>query len=499
MRAQRRHFNQLQRFFSAQAQSKRHQPPSVLYKELVDNGLIKEDKLQIEACRELDRVYLEVVERIEAGKNGVKGKTVKNETPQSGWKSWFSRKSAEPVKPKSATPGLFLYGLGGAGKTFLMDLMYDSIPSNKYRAHFHSFILEAHDRLHRQRMEKGTVDMKQIAADIVEESDVNVFCFDELNPLDIGDAMALKLLFEGLVENGATIVTTTKLPPDDVYKNGRSRDLFLPCIELLKDNCVIHHLDNDENYRMHADLEGDRYVTPNGPEANAYLDKKFEDLSRGMKNAPWIIEVAGSNRGITIPKGAGTVADFTYSELFDNPTGASDYYAIAANFRSLIIRDVREITFDDLGVAKRFLTFLDIMYDHKVQCYFSSEKPALQLFDQKVLQNSIEHCLRLEDILSRLCDMQSHGYRRSKYRVPQMKKIATPIAFKDLDGSGVLDIDEFIDLCNSLGMSGSREEMEAIFKESDEDGNGTLDVDEVERMLMSRLTFKLMKMDGKLN
>lgn len=480
-------------FSTAQATTKKHQPPSLLYQNLVQSGFIQKDPLQIETCKELDRVYHEIVERIEKGENGAKGKIEK--VPEKGWKTWFSRKK-EPVQqiPRSKTQGLFLHGLGGCGKTFLMDLMYESIPSNKYRAHFHSFILEAHDRLHRQRAEKGYTDMKQIAADIVAESDVNVFCFDELNPLDIGDAMALKLIFEGLVENGAVIVATTKIPPHELYKGGRSRDLFQPCIDLLNANCVVHHLDSNENYRMHADLTGDRYIAPNTDEANAYLDAKFLELAKGVPETPHTVEVFGAARVIRVPKTAGTVADFTYSALFDAPTGAADYYALAANFRNMIIRDVQEITLDNLGIAKRFLTFLDIMYDHKVQCYFSAEKSPTEVFGEKVMRNSLEHALRLEDIQTRLSDMQSYGYKRSKYRVPQIKKIDPPQAFQDLDQNGTLDFDEFVELCDALNMKLTRVEMEAIFKESDEDGNGTLDVDEVERMLMSRLTFKMLKL-----
>lgn len=386
-----------------------HKTPSAAYEELIGLGKANLDERQVQCLAEFDRLYEDILERVEKLKNP------EPEPKKSFFSSWFGK---EEIKSKrNNVKGLFLYGDGGCGKTFLMDLMYEIIPiEKKRRTHFHSFMLEVHKKLHQQRQELGDTDVSLLGKQMVEENG-ELFCFDELNPTEVGDAVTIKLLFEAMVENGAILVTTGKLPPDEVYKNGRSRELFLPCIELLKDTCNIHHMNSNVNYRLIGSAVDERYHTPHTEHTDAILDKKFEELTNGKPYGP--IDVKINTRKLHVNKACDNVADFTFFELADQPNGAAEYYAIAQNFDTIIIRDVPILHSEDAHWGKRFLTLLDILYDHKAKTFISAAAEPLDIVTPALLKMSNDSELRLEDIISRLSDMRTEVYQDTKYRTPK--------------------------------------------------------------------------------
>jgi len=387
--------------------------PSVAYERIVSEGRAHSDPRQLSALSEFDRLWSGILEHHAEGEEA----QPELEEKQTFWSSLFARKPEEKSK-RSPVRGVFLYGDGGCGKTFLMDLVYEQMPvKEKRRIHFHGFMLEVHERLHKQRQATGEVDVAKVAQTIVDEG-ARLFCFDEMNPTDIGDAVILKMLFQGLIDNGAILVTTGKLPPDEVYKNGYRRDLFVPCIELMKQVCVVHNMGSDLNYRVSFRTEADNYLFPVTETTDAEIDKKIAVLSNG--NPLGSAEIMVQNRKVVISKCSleHKVADFDFLDLADQNVGAAYFYALASNFETVVIRNIPILQAENRHWGKRFLTLLDVLYDHKVKTICSAEAAPLEVIEKNLLRQSIDQEYRLEDITTRLSDMSSLVYQECSYRKP---------------------------------------------------------------------------------
>ncbi|CAK7198332.1 ATPase [Sporothrix eucalyptigena] len=309
--------------------------------------------------------------------------------PKSLLSSLFGGGSGKPGQaaigkiPENLPQGLYLYGDVGSGKTMLMDLFYDTLPStvrSKTRIHFHNFMQDVHKRLHQMKMRYGNdIDaVPFIAADIAEQG--NVLCFDEFQCTDVADAMILRRLLEALMSHGVVLVTTSNREPDELYKNGIQRESFIPAIELLKRRLHIINLDSPTDYRKIPRPPSGVYHTPLDSHAKSHAEKWFRFLGDSNQPEPHseIQKVWG--REIHVPRVSGRCAWFTFDELIGKPTSAADYLELVRAYDAFIVTDVPGMTHRQRDLARRLITFIDAVYEAHAKLVLTTAVPLNQLF-----------------------------------------------------------------------------------------------------------------------
>ena len=297
----------------------------------------------------------------------------------------------DPVKPKRVglgffgwgrdkieqreVPGLYIYGGVGRGKSMLMDLFFEHAPlEKKRRVHFHAFMQEVHEGIHAAR-KAGVEDPIGPVADKVAREAV-LLCFDEMQISDITDAMLVGRLFEALFAQGVVVVTTSNRHPDDLYKNGLNRHLFLPFIELIKQRLDVFHLASDTDHRQ-LRLKGvETYHTPLRDGAHPALDQAWDALTGGQ-GEPLRLQIKG--REVVVPSFRDGVGRASFADLCEKPLGPGDYLALADALRVLILDDIPLLGRDNNNEAKRFVTLIDAFYEAKVRliCSAAAEPEAL--------------------------------------------------------------------------------------------------------------------------
>ncbi|WP_439532376.1 cell division protein ZapE [Polymorphobacter sp.] len=317
---------------------------------------------------------------------------------------FFARLKGE--KP-AAVRGLYLWGGVGRGKSMLMDLFFDHVQvAPKRRVHFHEFMLEMHERLHAERGRGGHDPMATVAAEVA--AGARLLAFDEMQVKDIADAAILARLFEGLFAAGVTIIATSNRPPDDLYKNGLNRQLFLPFIARLKGQCDVLALDGPTDYRM-ARLGGRPvWYVPNGPEASARMADAFfrmtdypvEDRAR----VPTETLAVGGGRTLFVPKSLKGVAVFSFSRLCRQPLGAADYLAVARHYHTVMVVGVPVLSPAQRNEATRFITLVDALYEWKVKLIAAADAEPAALYPEG------DGVFEFERTVSRLMEMQSLDY-----------------------------------------------------------------------------------------
>ncbi|RDW69450.1 hypothetical protein BP6252_08470 [Coleophoma cylindrospora] len=310
--------------------------------------------------------------------------------PQGVFGRLFGSK-APKEKPLQAIPenlprGLYLYGDVGSGKTMLMDLFYDTLPASvasKTRIHFHNFMQDVHKRLHAMKMQHGndTDAIPFIAADIAERG--NVLCFDEFQCTDVADAMILRRLLEALMSHGVVLVTTSNRHPDELYKNGIQRESFIPCINLLKNRLHVINLDSPTDYRKIPRPPSGVYHSPLDSHAADHAEKWFKFLGDPTQDKPRPETQRVWGREIHVPKVSGRAAMFTFDELIGRPTSAADYIELTRSYDAFIVTGVPAMTHRERDLARRFITFIDAVYEARAKLVLTTAVPLTQLFLSK--------------------------------------------------------------------------------------------------------------------
>ncbi|KAJ6444408.1 mitochondrial ATPase (Afg1) [Purpureocillium lavendulum] len=285
--------------------------------------------------------------------------------------------------PNDLPRGLYLYGDVGSGKTMLMDLFYDTLPKSvktKTRIHFHNFMQDVHRRLHRLKVEHGSdIDaVPCVAADIAEQG--NVLCFDEFQCTDVADAMILRRLLEALMSHGVVLVTTSNRLPDDLYKNGIQRESFIPAIKLLKSRLHVINLDSPTDYRKIPRPPSGVYHSPLDQHAPSHAEKWFRFLGDSENFAPHPETQKVWGRDIYVPRVSGRCAWFTFDELIGKPKSAADYLELVRCYDAFIVTDVPGMTIRERDLARRFITFIDAVYEGNAKLVLTAEKPITELF-----------------------------------------------------------------------------------------------------------------------
>ena len=284
----------------------------------------------------------------------------------------FGRKAA---KADSEIGGLYLYGGVGRGKSMLMDLFFDGAPvGRKRRVHFHAFMQEVHAGVHYARGQ-GVADPIPPVVDEIAEG-AALLCFDELEVRDIADAMILGRLFQGLFQRGVVVVATSNRPPDDLYKDGLNRQLFLPFIDMLKARLDIHALGGETDHRQGGGRAETRWIAPDDEDARAALDAEWARLTGGAPGARRALRVSG--RTVSLRRVAGRAARARFDDLCGQPLGAADYLALADAVDALILEGVPRFSRAAADRARRFVVLIDVLYEAKRTLIASAEtEPAL--------------------------------------------------------------------------------------------------------------------------
>jgi cell division protein ZapE len=301
-------------------------------------------------------------------------------------------------------PGIYMWGAVGRGKTWLMDMFYESLPfAQKRRRHFHRFMQDVHGRL---RANAGHQAPLELVADGI-AADVRVLCFDEFFVSDIADAMILGTLLTALFARGVTLVATSNSPPDELYPDGLQRQQFLPAIKQLEQHTQVLNVDGGTDYRLQRLTRAGTYLLTTDPGT----DSRLADLFRGLTGAaaqPGEIEIAG--RTITVTALDPLAVWFEFDAICEGPRSTEDYIEVAHTWPTVLVAHVPVLTLQHEEAARRFIALVDEFYDRRVNLIISAAAPLSQLYQGERLR------LEFLRTFSRLNEMQSPEYLSQPHR-----------------------------------------------------------------------------------
>jgi cell division protein ZapE len=329
----------------------------------------------------------------------------------------FADKDAAPPR------GLYIHGDVGRGKTMLMDMFFQQSPvEHKRRAHFHEFMAEAHERIYgfRQNIARGEI----ADSDVIALTAASIFdhawllCFDEFHVTDIADAMILGRLFAKLFELGTVVVATSNVAPDDLYKGGLNRALFLPFIAEISEHMEVLRLDARTDFRLEKLAGVTMWLVPADAAADAALDKAWIKMTGNAPCKPRDISIKG--RILHVPCSAHGIARFSFADICEKPLAASDYLRLARDYHTLMIDRIPVMDYAERNAAKRFIALIDTLYDNRVKLMASAAADPLSLY----VASEGNEASEFKRTSSRLIEMSSESY------------LALPHGHKDSEASG---------------------------------------------------------------
>jgi cell division protein ZapE len=315
-------------------------------------------------------------------------------------------KLAARFREPEAVRGLYLWGAVGRGKTLLADLLYDSLEDlPRQRWHFHRFMGEVHARL--RALPPDTADTLSVVAKALAQ-DMRVLLLDEFFVGDIGDAMILGRLLEQLIARGVTLVTTSNIPPADLYRDGLQRASFLPCIALLQRHCQVLPLASAQDYRLRQLTRAATYLTPLGAASEAALAAHFQRLTLHAPGPAATLQI--NDRPLALKAQSDGTAWFEFAELCEGPRSAADYIELARDFHTVLLSNVPRLGPEREDAARRFVFLVDEFYDRRVNLLLSAAADPLSLYQGQRLEREFERTS------SRLIEMQSAQYLAREHR-----------------------------------------------------------------------------------
>ncbi len=360
------------------------------YEALVSSGAIEADAAQAEAAEAFTDLEARLASYKPLRKQGLLGRL-------------FADKDEPPPR------GLYIHGEVGRGKTMLMDLFFQqSAVAHKRRAHFHEFMAEVHERIFgfRQNIARGEIADGDVialtAASIFDEA--WLLCFDEFHVTDIADAMILGRLFSKLFEFGTVVVATSNVAPEDLYKGGLNRALFLPFIAQISDHMDVLRLDARTDFRLEKLAGVKMWLVPADREADAALDRAWVKMTGNAHCKPRAISIKG--RVLHVPCSAHGVARFSFAQICEKPLAASDYLRLAHDYHTLLIDRIPVMDYAERNAAKRFITLIDTLYDNAVKLMASAGANPVSLY----LAAEGHEANEFKRTASRLIEMSSESY-----------------------------------------------------------------------------------------
>jgi cell division protein ZapE len=301
--------------------------------------------------------------------------------------------------------GLYLWGGVGRGKTWLMDMFFESLPfPEKRRRHFHRFMHDVHTEL--QGMQNRESPLDSVADGIAR--DTRILCFDELFVSDIADAMILGGLFEALFERGVTLVATSNVPPRDLYKGGLQRQRFLPAIDLIEHHVDVLNVDGATDYRLRQLTQAGTYLLSTSPDTPQRLETLFAELAHYGSATDGTIDIEG--RAIPVVRQSSSAVWFEFEAICGGPRSQDDYIEIAREYQSVIVADVPILDPVRENQARRFIALVDELYDRSVNLIVSAAVLPAELYRGDRLG------FQFERTVSRLIEMQSEDYLARQHR-----------------------------------------------------------------------------------
>lgn len=303
-----------------------------------------------------------------------------------------------------STRGLYIWGSVGRGKTFLMDLFFETLAiEQKKRIHFHRMMHEVHERLNSLGAVEDPLD--EVAEGIAQ--DIRVLCFDEFFVSDIGDAMILDRFLGGLFRRGVTLVTTSNSKPDDLYRDGLQRQRFLPAIEMLKTHTRVVLMDGEVDYRLRLLRQAGTYLSPDDAAAHVKLQHFFNESASSQITRDHLLDING--RGIRTLQCARGIAWFDFADICDGPRSQNDYIEIARWYPAVIVSGVPQLHGELENQARRFIALVDEFYDRRVKLIVSAATAVDSIYSGERLT------VEFDRTVSRLVEMQSTDYLASPH------------------------------------------------------------------------------------
>lgn len=363
--------------------------PWSLYQQDLKKDGFTHDPSQEAAVRALEQVFQALMDRHQA-----------SQTLIGRWKQKLAGANR-------SVRGLYFWGGVGRGKTYLMDTFFDTIPfENKKRLHFHHFMRVVHEGLRQHRGTKNPLEV--VANEFADEA--SLLCFDEFFVSDIGDAMILGNLMQALFLRGVTLVATSNIEPDLLYKDGLQRKLFLPAIELLKAHCLVLNVDGGIDYRLRTLKQVEIFHHPVDQAAELSLLASFERLVPDVKHVQSDAQIDILGRKIDAKRLCDDVALFDFSALCDGPRSQNDYIEIAQMFHAVLISGVPCFNGKNDDSARRFINLVDEFYDRGVKLLMTAEASVENLYQQGKLS------FEFKRTVSRLLEMQSEEYLKREHK-----------------------------------------------------------------------------------
>ncbi|CUZ72565.1 MULTISPECIES: cell division protein ZapE [Serratia] len=363
--------------------------PLSRYQQALEAGEYQADEVQRRAVTQLDRIYQALLQKPAAS------------APAGGLRGKLSRllgKGGETA-PQRPVQGLYMWGGVGRGKTWLMDMFFHSLPGDrKMRLHFHRFMLRVHEELTELQGRENPLD---IVADGF-KAETDVLCFDEFFVSDITDAMLLATLLQALFARGITLVATSNIPPDDLYRNGLQRARFLPAIDLINEFCDVMNVDAGIDYRLRTLTQAHLYLTPLNDQTRATLDRMFVKLvGKAGEEAP-VLQI--NHRPLQAIRSVDGVLAVDFHTLCEEARSQLDYIALSRLYHSVILYNVQVMGPLKENTARRFLALVDEFYERHVKLVIGAEASMFEIYQGERLKFEYQRCL------SRLQEMQSEEY-----------------------------------------------------------------------------------------
>lgn len=369
--------------------------PTSRYLSSLNEGSHQPDDVQREAVSRLDTIFHELQNKPSAA-------------PQTGGglRAKFGKLlgKREPVAETVAVRGLYMWGGVGRGKTWLMDLFYQSLPGErKQRLHFHRFMLRVHEEL---TTLQGHSDPLEIVADRF-KAETDVLCFDEFFVSDITDAMLLGGLMKALFARGITLVATSNIPPDELYRNGLQRARFLPAIDAIKQHCDIMNVDAGIDYRLRTLTQAHLWLSPLNAETQQQMDKLWLALAGAKREQAPTLEI--NHRPLPTLGVENQTLAASFATLCVYARSQHDYIALSRLFHTVMLFEVPVMTGLMESEARRFIALVDEFYERHVKLVVSAAVPLYEIYQGERLKFEFQRCL------SRLQEMQSEEYLKREH------------------------------------------------------------------------------------